>query len=241
MRPVSSNQPRLRLAMSFVAVAAVALLTTVDAAQAKFVYACVQKNGSTTHRAKAAMRLVRPAARCLPAERRLSWISTMPGPQGKAGAGGAPGPQGPAGPAGPQGPAGSDRRRRLARPARRPARPPERTREPAIGPPGRKVRSANPAPLGHGPSRPDWPSRSNRAAWADRSDRAARGYGSNWAPGPDRGNGRSGRGRCHRASGSGRGRRLSRAAGTRRARWAAGRERRDGLPGRSWPGRPRRT
>jgi len=53
------------------AIVAAVLVVQVGGAEAKVIYACVQKHGARTHRAKAAMRLVRGSAHCLPGERRL--------------------------------------------------------------------------------------------------------------------------------------------------------------------------
>ncbi|HYJ20857.1 MAG TPA: hypothetical protein VEW07_02395 [Solirubrobacterales bacterium] len=77
-------------------------------AGAKTIYACAQKQGSTAHRAKAAMRLVRRSAPCLPWERRLSWVAGSGGPAASAAAiePGASGQAGEAGTAGPRGETG---------------------------------------------------------------------------------------------------------------------------------------
>jgi hypothetical protein len=90
-------------------------------AGAKTIYACAQKQGSTPHRAKAAVRLVRQSAPCLPWERRLSWAAGSGGPAasaaaaepgargqaGETGDSGARGETGAAGVAGAQGEAGT--------------------------------------------------------------------------------------------------------------------------------------
>jgi hypothetical protein len=122
-----------RLALGLAAVLALALLLAASSADARVIYACVQKQGSTAHRAKAAIRLVRKSAKCLPYERKLVWggegtdstaseVSTpvsgaqgvtgsvgeqgMSGAAGAAGATGATGVEGLAGPSGPIGVAG---------------------------------------------------------------------------------------------------------------------------------------
>ncbi len=125
---------RVRLCLGLLVLLTAGLALWASDSDAKTIYACAQKHGSTTHRAKAALRLVRKSAPCLPWERRLSWVAGSGGPttsaviepgargaagaagsQGEAGRAGAPGasgveglqgPIGPEGPAGPMGPEG---------------------------------------------------------------------------------------------------------------------------------------
>lgn len=103
-KPIS---PRLPLAL--LAVAAMALACWATSSDANVITACVQKHRNTEHRARAAIRLVRKSAKCLPSERRLSWGSADSGgsaPTGEAGPQGLEGPPGPAGPIGVPGPQG---------------------------------------------------------------------------------------------------------------------------------------
>lgn len=117
----------MRLCLGLLAILTVALAFWASAADAKTIYACAQKHGSTSHRAKAALRLIPKSTACLPGERRLSWVAgsrgpatsaaaTKPGargPTGSAGEAGAPGSAGPQGESGtpgtggPQGAAGA--------------------------------------------------------------------------------------------------------------------------------------
>jgi hypothetical protein len=106
---------RIRLCLGLLALLTVGLALWASDSDAKTIYACAQKHGSTTHRAKAALRLVRKSVSCLPGERRLSWVAGSGGPTTSA-VGGEPGARGPAGiggesgtpgAAGPQGEAGS--------------------------------------------------------------------------------------------------------------------------------------
>jgi Collagen triple helix repeat (20 copies) len=113
---------RSHLTSSFIAVLVLGLSAQVGAAEARVIHACVQKRASTTHRAKAAIRLVRKSAQCLPSERKLTWFSgpgrvtgsktelkgTMgeTGATGATGATGSPGAEGSTGAAGGEGPAG---------------------------------------------------------------------------------------------------------------------------------------
>lgn len=72
---------RVRLLLGLLAVCAVGLLALqAGSAEARTIYACAQKHGSTQHRAKAALRLVRKSAACLPWERRLTGL---PAPAGR--------------------------------------------------------------------------------------------------------------------------------------------------------------
>ena len=79
--------------LALLALLAVGLAVWAGNADAKTIYACAQKQGSTVHRAKAAMRLVRRSAACLPWERRLSWQAGSGGPTASAVVG--PGHSGP--------------------------------------------------------------------------------------------------------------------------------------------------
>lgn len=107
---------QMRVCLALLAVLTVGLALWASGADAKTIYACAQKHGSTTHRAKAALRLVRKSVPCLPWERRLSWragsggptdsAATEPGARGPAGEAGAPGSAGPQGEAGAAGAAG---------------------------------------------------------------------------------------------------------------------------------------
>ncbi len=101
----SPLRPTLVLA-AFLAL--VLMLSAAPAAEAKTIYACAQKHGSTAHRAKAAMRLVRKSVACLPWERRLSWVSGAGSgqPTGSAASSEPPGARGPAGAPGEAGAAG---------------------------------------------------------------------------------------------------------------------------------------
>jgi hypothetical protein len=111
----------LGVCLGLLALLTVGLALWASEADAKTIYACAQKQGSTAHRAKAAMRLVRKSVPCLPWERRLSWpagsggpaasaATTEPGargPTGEAGTTGLRGETGAAGTAGSQGEAGT--------------------------------------------------------------------------------------------------------------------------------------
>lgn len=112
---------RMRLCLGLLAILTIGLAFWAGAADAKTIYACAQKHGSTTHRAKAALRLIPGSAVCLPGERRLSWIAGsggpttsaaaiepgVRGPAGNAGEAGDPGSAGPQGESGASGMAGS--------------------------------------------------------------------------------------------------------------------------------------
>jgi hypothetical protein len=99
-----------RLALGLAAVLSLALLLAASSADARVIYACVQKQGSTAHRAKAAIRLVRKSAKCMPYERKLVWggegtdstASEVSSPVSEV-----QGVTGPTGPVGPEGPSGS--------------------------------------------------------------------------------------------------------------------------------------
>ncbi len=97
----------MRACLALLTILTVGLALWASGADAKTIYACAQKHGSTTHRAKAAIRLVRRSVPCLPWERRLNWQAGSGGPTtsaatagGDAGEPGAPGPRGEAGVAG---------------------------------------------------------------------------------------------------------------------------------------------
>jgi hypothetical protein len=133
----------LRLPLLLLAVAAFALAGWVASSDAKVITACVQKHGSTQHRAKAAIRLVRKSARCLPSERRFTWVSADPPSAAEAAA--APGqapPDGPAGERGPAGPAGPIGPIGLPGPQGEPGLPG------ASGEPGAAGADGSPGPIG---------------------------------------------------------------------------------------------
>ena len=66
---------RMRLCWGLLAILTAGLALSASGADAKTIYACAQKHGSTAHRAKAALRLIPKAVSCLPWERRLSWVA----------------------------------------------------------------------------------------------------------------------------------------------------------------------
>ncbi len=100
--PISKQD--LRLLCLPLALLAMLTLLHVSQAQAKTVFACAQKHGSTAHRAKAAIRLIPRSASCLPSERRLSWTTGTGDPRGSAASAE---PTYVAGSAGSQGPSGA--------------------------------------------------------------------------------------------------------------------------------------
>ena len=76
---LSKRNPVSRLLFpALLALLALGLAAPIGGAEARVIYACAQKHGNTTHRAKAAIRLVPKGATCLPSERHLSWL-TGPG------------------------------------------------------------------------------------------------------------------------------------------------------------------